>query len=442
MKQANLKLFPLAWPIFIEIALFMLMGNIDVIMLSRFNEVAVAAVGNANQIFGLVGLIFSVITMSTAVLLGQYIGAKRNDQLNILGSTAMFGNLVFSLMLSLIIIFFSRQILSLINVPNEAIELAVSYMVIVGGFIFVHSLSMTLSSMIKSSGNTRPVMMVALFMNVLNVIGNYIFLFGPFGIPVLGVQGVAISTAVSRFLGFLYYFYYVKKHLNIHISVKYLFPFPKEIVKKMLHVGIPSALEPLSYQMSQLVIFSIINTLGLVVINTRLYVMTLIWFVFLACMAISQASQIMVAQMIGANKEKEVKSIVYRNLRLSYLITVPLSILLAFFGQYLITIFTNDPAIIQLARWIFIVDVFVELGRVTNLVIINSAKGAGDVKFPAYIGIASMWVFAVGFSYILGVGLGWGLIGIWVSFGLDESVRAVIMLIRWQTNGWHGKKLV
>ncbi len=438
----KLNLTSLAWPIFIEIALFMIMGNIDVIMLSRFSQNAVAAVGNANQILSLTGLIFSVITAATGILFAQYLGAKNHDQLNVLASTSLAGNLVFSVFISAIILMFARSLLLLINVPLDLVDLAAEYMMIVGGLIFIFSLSMTLTSVIKSSGNTKPVMFMALLMNILNVIGNYIFLFGPFGLPILGVRGVAISTAFARTVAFVFYFIYVKRVLHIHISFKHLIPFPKELIKKMLHIGIPSALEPMSYQMSQVVIFSIINTLGIWVINTRMYVQTMVMFVYLAVLAISQASQIMVGHMIGANREDEVKKVVFRNLRISLYITLFMSVMLALFNRYIITIFTDDPRIIELAAVIFIIDIFVEIGRVFNLVLISSAKAAGDVRYPAYIGIASMWIVCVGLSFLLVRWLGWGLAGIWIAFAADEAIRSLLMVRRWQSDRWKGRKFV
>lgn len=438
----KLTLTGLAWPIFIEIALFMIMGNIDVIMLSRYSQNAVAAVGNANQILSLTGLIFSVITAATGILFAQYLGAKNHDQLNVIATTSLAGNLIFSVLISTVILIFSRPLLLLINVPLDLIDLAVEYMNIVGGLIFIFSLSMTLTSVIKSSGNTKPVMFMALLMNILNVIGNYIFLFGPFGLPILGVKGVAISTAFARTVAFVFYFYYVKKVLNIHISIRYLIPIPKELIKKMLHIGIPSALEPVSYQLSQVVIFSIINTLGIYVINTRMYVQTMVMFVYLAVLAISQASQIMVGHMVGANREDEVKKVVFRNLRISLYITLVMSVLLAIFNRNIITIFTDDPKIIELAATIFIIDIFVEIGRVFNLVLISSAKAAGDVRYPAYIGIASMWIISVGMSFLLVRWMGLGLAGIWIALAGDEAVRSVLMVRRWQSDRWKGRKFV
>ena len=432
----NKKVFNLAWPIFIEIALFMLMGNVDVIMLSRYNSNAVAAVGNVNQLFSLIGLLFSVVTSATAVLVGQYIGAKKEKELGKVITVAITMNFIFSFLVSAFVLLGAEKILALINVPVEIRFLAIEYMNIVGGFLFIHALSLTLTAVIKSTGNTRPVMYMALVMNVLNVIGNYTFLFGPFGLPVLGIKGVAIATAFSRLLAFLFYFMYVKKILNINLSFSLLFPFPKDVVKKVLSLGLPSALEPFSYQFTQVVIIGMVNTFGLIVINTRVYVMSVTWLVYLAVLALSQASQILVAQLVGALKFDDAKQLVIRSLKISLGVAFFMSLNLIVFGEYIIRIFTADESVIGLAKKIFIVDFFVEMGRVFNLVIISSAKGAGDVKFPAFLGVVSMWTIATGIGYMLGVYFELGLLGIWIAMALDEWLRGLIMLKRWLDEKW------
>jgi Na+-driven multidrug efflux pump len=119
-----------------------------------------------------------------------------------------------------------------------------------------------------------------------------------------------------------------------------------------------------------------------------------------------------------------------------------MSILLAIFNRTIITIFTDDIRIIELAAIIFIIDIFVEIGRVFNLVLISSAKGAGDVRYPAYIGIASMWIVCVGLSFVLVRFVGLGLVGIWIALASDEAIRSVLMLRRWQSDRWKGRKFV
>ncbi len=442
MQTQKQGVFTLAWPIFIEIALFMLMGNIDILMLGRFDELAVGAVGNANQLFQIIGLLFTIITSAVGILIAQSMGAKKEKDIPLIVSIAFYGNLVFSLLLSIALLVFGENILSLINVPASIASYAFAYMSIVGGFLFVHALGLTLTTTIRTLGRPKVVMMVSLFVNVINVVGNYAFLFGPFNIPILGVSGVAMSTAFSRVLGFVIYYWYVSKVLNISISLKAVLAWPKEMMTKMIKIGVPTALEPLSYQLGQVVIFSMINLFGVVVINTRIYVQVLAWFVYLAVIAISQALLIVVGRFVGASRFDEAKKVVIKYLGLSSLIALTMSLFLVVFGPTILTLFTSDPRVIALASTIFIIDIFVEQGRVLNIVLVNSMKGAGDVYFSAVMGMIMVWLVSVSLAYILGVVLGYGLIGIWIGFAADEIIRGLILLFRWHSNKWQKYKWV
>ncbi len=442
MNNRQPGVFTLAWPIFIEIALFMIMGNIDILMLGRFDELAVGAVGNANQLFQIIGLLFTIITSAVGILVSQSIGAKKEKDIPLIVSIAFYSNLIFSLILSVVLIVFGKEILSLINVPDEIAGYAFSYMSIVGGFLFIHALGLTLTTTIRTMGRPKVVMVVALFINVINVIGNYAFLFGPFNIPVLGVTGVAISTAFSRLLGFIVYYWYIHKHLQIKISLSSVLAWPKEMIVKMIKIGVPTALEPLSYQVGQVVIFSMINLFGIVVINTRLYVQVLAWFVYLAVIAISQALLIVVGRLVGSNQYVEAKKVVFKYLGYSSIIALIMSILLAIIGPTILRLFTSDPRVIALASIIFIIDIFVEQGRVLNVVLLNSMKGAGDVYFSAVLGMIMVWLVSVSLAYVLGVVLGFGLIGIWIGFAADEIIRGLILLYRWHSDAWQKYKWV
>ena len=105
-------------------------------------------------------------------------------------------------------------------------------------------------------------------------------------------------------------------------------------------------------------------------------------------------------------------------------------------------IFSSDERVLALGAQIMAVEVFLEVGRSFNIVLVRNLQAVGDVKFPVLIGIFSQWVIAVGVGYLLGVVLNWGLVGLWVAFALDENFRAVIFLLRWKSGKWRQMKTV
>ena len=87
-------------------------------------------------------------------------------------------------------------------------------------------------------------------------------------------------------------------------------------------------------------------------------------------------------------------------------------------------------------------EVFLELGRCFNIVMVRNLQAVGDVRFPVLVGIASQWIVGVGVAWLLGIHFGLGLVGVWMAFALDENLRAVIFVIRWKRGGWRHIKTV
>lgn len=436
------SIFKLAWPIFIEMLLFMMMGNIDTLMLSKFSDLAVAAVGNANQMINTMVMVFTVTSTATGVMVSQYIGAQQKEKLEQVYSVASALNIGVALLVTGVIFVFQSTFFELIHLPLELLTDTKAYMDVVLGFLFIIAMYMTLSTILKSHGNTKLTMMIALLINVVNVVGNYIFLFGPFGLPILGVKGVAISTVLSRSLGMGIMLFYILYVMKAKLKTSHIWPIPKVMLAKFLKLGLPSAAEPMSWQISQVFIFSFINLMGTQTVTARMYATIIIWFTFLTAMSIAQATQIVTGHLVGAGRYDDAYHLVFKSLKKSLATSLVVSVLFYLFRLPLLGIFTDDPAIIALGASVLFIDIFLEIGRATNITIIFSMRAAGDVNFPVIVGILSMWGVSTLGAYVLGIGLEWGLVGVWIAMASDELLRAVIMVFRWSSGKWRGKAIV
>lgn len=445
MKETNTKkltLFALTWPIFIEVLLHMLMGNADILMLSQYSDDSVAAVGVANQILFMLIVMFGFIATGTTILVAQYLGSKNRKLAAEVTVVSIGANLIFSVAISIAVFLFSSKLLLLMDLPPELLTEADSYLKMVGIFSFVQALVITIGATIRSYGFTRDAMYVTIGMNIVNVIGNYLFIFGPFGIPVLGVEGVAISTVTSRALGLIVITILLFKRVEETLPFKKIFQLPIEHLKNLLKIGIPSAGEHLSYNTSQIVITYFIVMIGTEALTTKVYAQSLMMFIFLFSVAISQGTQIMIGHQIGAGKIEEAYKRCIKSLRLAILFSILTAIPIAIFSDTLLGFFTDNPDIIALGGTLILFTVILEPGRSFNLVVINALRAAGDVRFPVYIGILSMWGVSVTVSYILGIHFGFGLVGVWIAMILDEWLRGIIMLYRWKSRIWVNKSFV
>lgn len=445
----NTSVVKLAWPIFVQALLSMCLGYADTLMLSGYTQTAVGAIGNANQVLGFLTLAFTIISSASGVVVSQYLGAGKKDKIGQIYTVCIAFNLVLSLVISLVVFFGCHALLSLLNTPEEMMEDAQNYMRIVGGFIFTQAVLDTFSRIFQSNGKTVFGMIISLGMNVLNVGGNYMFLYGPLKTLGLGASGVAVSTTVSRSAGLIAAFVLFSLFIDGNISVKYLKPFPTDVLKTLLRLGIPTAGESISYNISQLFVTSFVNTLGIVAINTKIYANILSNFAYLYSISVAMATTIIVGHAVGAGNYDFAYKRVNKTMRGALVVSVCIACVNYLISPVTFGLFTNNPdtvnmqaQIVELGRQVMFIAIFLEMGRTSNLVIINSLKASGDVKFPTYLGIVSMWGCSVVCGYILGIVCGLGLKGIWIALAADEIIRGVVVAIRWRRGTWRGKSVV
>ena len=430
------KLFHMTWPIFLEAILFSIMGSIDTLMVSSYADNAVGALGSVNQVLSLFQVLSNIITVGTGILCAQYIGAgKTTEEKKPLILAALLVNTLLGALFSIAALAGSEILLAVMKVPAEQYEYAKTYLSIVGGFLIVQMVAMTFNVVIRSHGKTRSIMVFSVTMNLGNVLLNYMLINGHWGAPALGVAGAAIATVVSKCLaclmGGIYLFGFVLPGLNLRSRWEDI----RHSIGKVLALGAPAAGEQISYTLSKIVVMGMVNSLGAVAANTYSYVNIVVSYVYLFSMAIGQSTSIMVGWETGKKNYDGAKGICNFSLSCSFFISVGVLAVLCLFRDKVMGIFTDDPAIITLGCSVILADFLLEAGRSRNLVLVNALRAAGDVKFPLYIGLFSMWLFSVGASWVL-LQLGWGLVGIWIGLGLDECFRAVGTQIRWQRGKW------
>lgn len=429
-------LLQLTWPIFVELALHMLMGIVDTFMLGRYDDKAVAAVGVVNQLSNTMNLLFTVVGAGTMILIARRIGAGDRSDVTRFAASALTMNLVFGLFISILLLSVGGPILNLMGLQDELMPFAMPYLNITGGFIFIQALMLTASAGLKSHGLTRQVMYVSIVMNLIHIVGNYIALNGPFGIPVYGVEGVAISTVGSRAIGFGLMLYLLLRVLERTPTLSDFIRLRMQHVKQLLAIGVPSAGEQLSYNISQLVITGFIATLGVMAMVTRVYTFHIIYLITLFSLAIAQGTQILVARLIGARDPDSAYRVGFRSLAYGIGISLIMAGFYNLIGGYILDLFTDNQEVISLGRKLLLLAFLLEPGRAFNVILISALRAAGDVRYPVYVGIVFMWGLAVPSAYYFGIHLGMGLFGILSAFIVDEWTRGLMMAYRWKKRKW------
>ena len=444
MGKSNLKkgLFKLTGPIFIETLLLMLMGAVDTFMLGQYDDNAVGAVGVVNQLVTFAFLIFQIINVGTTVLCSQFLGAGRRDKMIQVTGVALLINIVCGIVVSAGLYFGASPLLKMMGLRGEMMPYGMNYMEIVGAFAFFQAIHMTISASLRAEKKAIYPMLVIMVVNVVNILGNYTLIFGNFGAPELGVEGAAISTVLGRGTAMvLLLIILFRKHIS-SFPMKLFRPFPWHELKNLLKIGVPSAGENMSYNIQQIVLVYFINQLGNVELVTRSYIVNFVMFVYLFAICVAQGGSILIGHLIGEKKPHAAFVLGKYVMRSSLIVSVLLSLLWALLGNTLFTSLTNNTEIIELGCTILMVDILVEAGKSINIYATTALRSTGDVFFPFYLGVVVQWGVGILFGYMFGIYFGWGLIGIWFSMFLDESIRGLVFVHRWNSMKWMKKSFV
>lgn len=431
----------LVWPIFVEQLMRMSMMSIDVFMLTQYSESAVAAVGLTGYLIFFLMLSYSIVSSGGAVLIGQSLGARNEHTAQAYSQNSLLLALVFSVVVGIGFVLGSPSFINLYGLAPDVAKYATQYAVITGGLSVGMSLSILFSTILRAYGYTKTPMVIQLIAGMINLLGNYIALFPPFGLPQSGVVGVAFATAASQIVSAILCWYAIK-HNHIPCSFRAVFKPDYTKLKKIMAIGLPNAGEGMSYNMSQITVMYFIAQLGTVALAAAAIVQTIARFMFVFSMSLGMGAQVLSSFYVGQGRYDELKAKVHLYWIVGMVSSIVVTLCIIAVRTPLASVFSDEVHTQQLIGAVLIAALFLESGRAINLIVIAALKGAGDVIFPVWVGVISMWGIGVLFAYLLGNYWAFGLVGIWIATGLDEWVRGIIMLFRWQKGRWTTKSFV
>lgn len=431
-EKDKFSLWLLAWPIFIELFLQILLGTVDTLMVSRISDNAVAVVGFSNQLFNALTTLFATVASGAGIVIAQKIGSGQEEAARTVAIIAFKVTAGIGIFLSVLLVAIPGPIATILQLPAELLPLARIYISIVGGGMILTAMISMLGTAIRNTGNTKGPMYTAVAMNVIHIILNYGFIFGAFGFPQWGLTGVAISTVVSRLLATIVLLFIFVGTFRRKIVLKDMAIFDRGLFKEVLVIGWPLGVNSASWVFSQLAIFSFLAVLGSTELAARTYMNTLESFCFMLGFSLAMAAQIQIAHLYGAGKTKEAYRAVFRVLILGLPLVIVNAFILVLFGPKLLGVFTQDTEILALCASLLWLNLLLQPGKMINMAIGNSLNAVGDTRYTMNISLIFMSIVATGGSYLFGISLGWGIIAIYASMIADEYIRGILSYFRWK----------
>lgn len=429
-------------PLVIEQLLAMTVGLMDTVMVSAVGEAAVSGVSLVDMINQLMINIFAALATGGAVVAAQYIGHKENDRACESANQLMVAAGILSLGIGAVCLAANGGLLRLFfgSIEREVMENAMIYFGLSAlsyPFLAVYNGG---AALFRAMGNSQISLKISFFMNLINVSGNALFIFG----LNLGAAGAALGSLLARAVAAAVICLMLRdKKLPVHFVSFRKNRIDMDMTKRILRIGIPNGLENGMFQLGRILVVSIISGFGTTQIAANAVANNLDGMSVIPGQALGLAMVTVIGQCVGAGDYSQAEAYAKKLMKISYL---------AFFvvdGLILLTL----PVVLQMYRlpedtlhlaWLLVT---IHCGCAIFLwtpsfVLPNALRAAGDVKYTMYLSVLSMWLFRILFSFILGKWLGLGAVGVWIAMVMDWLFRDGAFLLRFYHRKWQQKRVI
>ena len=433
------ELLRLSGPLLVEQLLEVTVGMADTMMVSRCGEAAISGVSLVDMINNLIIVLFAALATGGAVVVSQYLGAREQEHADASSGQLLLLSGLFGVAVGAVCFVLARPMIRLFygSIDADVLEAGVLYLKVIALSYPFLALYNGGAALFRSMGNSKISMQISFLMNIINVVGNAVCIFG----LKMGVEGVAWPSVVSRVVAaaLILRKCYKKGDGNL-LNVPKTLRLDGGLTRRILGIGIPSAFENSLFEAGRILVVSMISTFGTVQIAANAVANNLDGMGVIPGKAISLAMITVVGRCVGAGDNEQ--AIYYtRKLLLWAYITMGLSngaILL--FVKPLVGIYELSGATMELA--VLLVQIHAACGLLlwpASFVLPNALRAANDVKFTMVVSILSMAIWRLGFSYLIGVKMGLGAVGVWIAMVVDWVCRVTCFVIRFRSGAWKTK---
>lgn len=425
----------LALPAVIENFFQTILGFVDTYFVSKIGLAEVSAVGVTNALLAIYFALFMAIGVAANVRIANFLGAKQPEKARHIAQQSVLLAVVFGILTGIITLVFAEPLLKLMGIEDNVLEAGVIYFKIVAIPSVFMSLMFVLSAILRGGGDTRAPMKASILINIVNGVLDYLLIFGFWIIPELGITGAALATVISRVIGSLALFYYIKRSPILSFRSDYWRP-DKQHMMELVTLGGPAAGERLVMRVGQIVYFGFVVALGTNVFAAHQIAGNVEVFSYMIGYGFATAATILVGQQIGAGNIVEAKKYASLCAWIGIVLMTVLGVFLFVLGDWAGSIFTDDPEVIENIGTSLKVSGVFQPFLALLLILTGAFQGANNTKFPMYLTAVGMWGIRTLLVYVLGIQLGFGLLGVWIAIGIDIAFRAMVLTIQFTRGKW------
>jgi len=439
----NRRLFGLLWPLIVEQLLLVMMGLVDMMMVSYVGEHAVSGVSLVDTVNFLFITAFNALATGGSVVASQYIGRADNKNACCSARQLVYVSTVISLVLMIFTMAACREFLKIVygNIADDVMQSAKIYFLVTALSYPFLALYTAAAAIFRSMGNSKITMKVAVLVNILNVAGNALFIYG----MGLGVGGAALSTLIGRAIAAFILIYLLMGNRPQAINLRGLskIKFEPEMIKRILNIGVPSGLETSMFQIGKILVTRIFTVFGTAAIAANAVSGTINSIGFMPGSGYGMGLLVVAGQYIGAGDYKGAKRYAKKIMIIAYITYLVINVNVFLFMDQIAGFFKLSPEAHDLClSFLKIHCITSTLFWCFSFVLPNALKAAGDARYVMIVAASTMWLVRVCSAYIMAFPLGLGPVGVILAMGADFLFRGIFFGARWFSGKWMEKKVI
>jgi putative MATE family efflux protein len=436
------QIFAIIFPVFVDQAFLILMSFLNTAMISSAGVAAVSAVSMVDSLNIFLANVFIAVATGGTVIVAQYKGSGNLSMVSKTATQAITAVTILSVLISTLVITFNMPTLNLLFGKAEADVFHNARTYLIGSCISYPFIAIfqAVSGALRGVGETKPCLNLSLLMNLTNTFLN-VLLITFLG---MGVEGLVISTILARVLGMLAsLIYIIKYNETIHLKLKAILKLDFAILKKVMFIGLPFAAEQIFFNGGKLLTQTFIVNLGTLAMTAYAIANSIMQLYQIGPNALSIAIVPVVGQCIGRRNIPDAKKFTKSLNGLSTILFVLVPIIILPLFSTMMKMFHPPEKIIPTIFTMMIISTIAQpILWSPSFILPSGLRAAGDSNFTSVASLLSMWLLRVVLGYVLGITLGFGIIGVWAAMNIEWGTRSLIFLWRFKGKKWYAHKLV
>lgn len=427
----------LAWPVMAEQILATVTQMVDVAMVGRLGAASIAAVGISLQPLMLAFSLFAALSVGTTAVVARAVGAGDPKEASRALRQSLFIGTLLATVVCALAYRYAHLVVGIMGPQPDVLRLGIGYVrVVLPGVVFMVA-SFSISAALRGAGDTLTPMKVNLGVNLLNPILNYIFIFGAFGFPSLGVRGAALGTTLARSAGGIVLLIMITRGPSpLRISWSQGKVLERDMIARIVRVGVPAALEQFISRVGQVFFLRVVSSLGTLAYAAHTVAVNVESISFMPAFGFATAATTLVGQYLGAGDGEMAERSAWATWKITTLIATGAALLMLAIPEPMMRLFTDDAEVVATGARLLRIVALAQIPMTTFFVMAGGLRGAGDTRIMLYISTGSIWLVRLLPATIFVGVFGKGLEFVWYAMVADWFVRAALAAVRFRSGSW------